>query len=216
MRQKLETGANILMVLVALTMLGFYMADRQASPTGGVGFMVEDWREHNEAGIRVGPSDAPIVLTEFIDFTCPHCKTLSVTVDSLRRRFPNDVAVVFMHFPLAGRPYSSELAIAAECGHEQDRFWEVQKAIFALEPGERSREGVLRIAERVRISDPESFAECLDRPLESFPRIGEGRRIGEAEGVTGTPALWINGRVDAARGFNEIVFAAGEHGVNLR
>ncbi len=137
-------------------------------------------------------------------------------MDSLRQSFPNDVAVVFMHFPLAGRPYASELAIAAECAYEQDRFWQFHKAIFALEPTERSREAVLGIAERVDVGDTESFSMCIDRPRESFARIGEGRRIGEAEGVIGTPVLWINGMVESARGFNEIVSAAGEHGVDLR
>jgi protein-disulfide isomerase len=180
MRQTLETGASVLMVIVAIIMLGVYLVDRRDIRDGGVGFVAKDWREHNKAGIWLGPSGAPIVLTEFLDFTCPHCKTLVQATDSLYRSFPSTVAIVFQYFPLTGRPYSAELATLAGVG------------------------------------DTEKFSTCLDRPLKSFTRIVEGRRIGDAEGVVGTPTLWLNGEVQAARSFGALIQAARGQGIELQ
>lgn len=215
MRAIMETGASIVMVAVAIIMLGFYVVDRRENRMGRPGILVEGWEEYNESGIRLGPEDAPIVITEFMDFTCPYCRSVAPVTDSLQRMFPEDVALVFQHFPLSGRPYSMDLAIAAECAGEQGRFWSMARAIFAS-PEVRARADVHELGSSVGVPDSHAYEECLDRPRESFNRISAGRHIGKETGVAGTPTIWINGRIATARSFGGFLQAAEAEGVELR
>jgi len=214
-RHILEAGTSIVMVGVALIMLGFYLLDRRDNRAGRPGVLVEDWQEYNEAGIRLGPADAPIVITEFMDFTCPHCRSVGPVTDSLHRAFPEDVAIVFHHFPLSGRPFAMELAVATECAREQNQFWAMARAIFAASQAP-SRDDLRVLASSIGLPDSQAFEECLNRPQDSFDQVFHGRQIGSETGVAGTPTIWMNGEIETARSFNGFLQAAEKHGVDLR
>lgn len=215
MRQVIETMSALAMMGAAVTMLVLYMGDVRASRAGTPGVVVSNWEEYNEAGVRLGPDDAAVVVTEFMDFTCPHCRNLAPVTDSLREAFPDDVAVVFQYFPLNGRVFSMELAIAAECASEQGKFDEMRRAIF-VDPQIRSREALLSAASSAAIKDMKAFGECLARPSDTFERIRAGRQIGEQAGVRGTPTVWMNGEPTTARTFDALLAVAEEHGLKPR
>ena len=48
-----------------------------------------------------GPEDALITIIEYADFECPYCSVASVNLRALREKYPDDVRVVYRHFPLA-------------------------------------------------------------------------------------------------------------------
>lgn len=204
MRNPLDGLANLLLVCIAVVMLGVYLADRERAVSRSSTVTIGDWQEHNEAGVRLGPEDAAVVISEFMDFTCPYCRSLASVTDSLHRSFPRKVAVVFHHFPLRGRPFSIDLAIAAECAAEQNGFWRMYSAIFS-HPRIRHWEDIHGLGQKAELPDTEEFEACLARPQGSFPRIAEGRRIGEETGVVGTPTVWINGRLAQARTFDALL-----------
>lgn len=207
MRDLLEGVTTLLLVVVALTMLGFYLSDRSQIREAPSDVVVEGWEEYNKSGIRLGPEHAPIVITEFMDFTCPYCRQLAPVTDSLHRSFPNEVAVVFQHFPLRSRPFSMELAMAAECAFEQDHFWVMYRVIYSR-PRIRSHDDVYELGRAAELPDMDAFSECLARPEEFFHRILDGREIGREVGVVGTPAVWLNGRPVDARSVEGFVEAA--------
>jgi len=216
-RQTLDSVANVVITVVALVMMAVFLHDRRSGGEGAqTPSVVKDWEEHNRAGIRVGHADVPFVVTEFMDFTCPYCRMLSPVTDSLLNAFPQKVAVVFHHFPLPNRPLALESAIAAECAHEQGRFGEMYKNLFAsgnqagLEPDWSS------LARASGVANVERFSVCLARPANAFPRIEAGRRIGEETGVRGTPTVWVNGRPTTARTVRQFSDLAQEMGVDLR
>lgn len=124
-RPILETVATVLLTTAAVVVASVYvytqLLDGRA-PRGGVMEVdqVENWREETALGIRIGPADARMIVTEFMDFTCPYCAQMVPAIDSLLARYPDEVALVFQHFPLEGRPQSRPSAVMAECAYSDE------------------------------------------------------------------------------------------------
>ena len=136
-----------------------------------------------------GNPDADVVIVEFADFQCPHCRTAAAMMDEVYERFGDDIVVYFKNFPL-GHPTSDEAARAALAAHQQDRFWQMHGLIFEHQNQLDSR----------RI---QSFAHQLGINFERFQQdmqsgsiqahILRDREEALAAGVTGTPAVFVNG-----------------------
>lgn len=149
-----------------------------------------------------GPPDAVLTLHEFVDFRCPQCAIASETLHRFQRANPDDVRLVFRHYPLdrgcnSGmknqvHPGACAAAVAAECAGEQGKFWEYADLLFA---------------DQVRFAraDFEAHAEALRLNLDGFRACLEETRIRdlvrddikEAERieVQATPTLVANGRL---------------------
>jgi protein-disulfide isomerase len=49
------------------------------------------------------------------------------------------------------------------------------------------------------VPDLTAFGACIALPLAEFDRILAGRALGKRLGVSGTPTLWVNGRLFRGR-----------------
>lgn len=84
----------------------------------------EDWSR--------GPEDAKITIVEYSDFQCPYCSGLAPVLDELQEAYPDDIQVVFRHFPLDSIHDKALLsAQAAEAAGLQGKFWEMHDLLFA-------------------------------------------------------------------------------------
>lgn len=81
---------------------------------------------------KTGASNGRITIVEFSDFECPYCSRYKATTDQILEAYPDDVTVVFKHFPLSFHQYAKPAAIASECAAEQGKFWEMYDELFAL------------------------------------------------------------------------------------
>lgn len=152
-----------------------------------------------------GESDAPLTITEFVDFRCPSCAIARDFLAQLSATNPGAVRVVFHHYPLDQscnpidhqvHPSACAAAIASECASDQDRFWEYADRLFAdqkANPRRFTREDLTSHAVALDL-DPGRFNTCLDDPsMEERVRkdVEEGRRLE----IKATPTLIINGRM---------------------
>ena len=64
---------------------------------------------------RAGPADARVQIAVYSDFQCVFCRQLVPVLQQLRTAFPQEVAIVFRHFPLESHPRAFAAALAAEC-----------------------------------------------------------------------------------------------------
>lgn len=79
-----------------------------------------------------GASNPKVTLIEYSDFQCPYCKQFNTSVQQALAAYPDQLAVVFRHFPLESiHPYAEQLAEGSECASAQGKFWEFHDAVFS-------------------------------------------------------------------------------------
>jgi protein-disulfide isomerase len=155
----------------------------------------------------IGPSrgspDAPITLVEFSDFECPFCVRVLPTLDQVEEKYGDQVRIVYRQFPLnAIHPNAQLSAEASLCANAQGKFWEMHDAIFEAR-GKADAAGLKAMAAGLGM-DPEVFDGCLDS-REFRGQVEADVEAGRQAGVTGTPAIFINGRfLSGAQPFNVV------------
>ena len=137
-----------------------------------------------------GP-DAPVTIVEFSDFQCPYCQRLAPTMDQVKSNYGDKVRLVFRQFPLPFHDDAQKAAEASLCAEDEGKFWQMHDAMFedirALGVAElKKTAGELEL-------NQESFDECLDSGKYAA-QVAQDTREGRAAGVSGTPAMFINGR----------------------
>ncbi|MEX1248650.1 MAG: peptidylprolyl isomerase [Anaerolineales bacterium] len=91
----------------------------------------------NEADWQRGAQDAKVTIVEYSDFQSPASGQFSQVLAELEARYPDDLRVVYRHYPLIGtpeQPVHAKAALsmqAAEAAGLQDKFWAMHDALFA-------------------------------------------------------------------------------------
>lgn len=138
-----------------------------------------------------GPENAPITLITFSDYQCPYCIRSEAVLTEILAKYPKDVRVNHRHFPLDQiHPFARPAAEAAMCADEQGRFWEFHDAIFALS-GNIEEGSFAAIGAKLGL-DQKALASCIaEHRFKDY--VQQDSAAGEAAGVTGTPAYFVNG-----------------------
>jgi cyclophilin family peptidyl-prolyl cis-trans isomerase/protein-disulfide isomerase len=83
-----------------------------------------------------GPDSAPITIIEYGDFQCPYCSIASLNLKSLLEKYPEDVRLVYRHFPLASIHPNAILATqASEAAglQDEDAFWAMHDLLYSTQ-----------------------------------------------------------------------------------
>lgn len=151
-----------------------------------------------------GADEPQVVVVEFADFQCPHCRELSMVMNRVAEDYGDRVRFYFKHFPLGSHPNALVAAAGTVAAQEQGRFWEFHDLVF-------ENQAQLNI-----VDDPSElllgYAEELGLNLETFrrdigsdevlARVAADRAEGEAAGLMATPTVFIDG-VMVLEGLNE-------------
>jgi len=139
----------------------------------------------------LGTADAPITIVEFSDFQCPFCARVKPLIEEVMRRNPDQVKVVFKHFPLPSHQLARPAAAAAMAAQNQGKFWEMHDRIFAAQK-ELSPAKIRVLAQELQL-DMDRFDRDIKSP-EMTRRLEKEIADGRQARVRGTPALFVNGR----------------------
>jgi Na+:H+ antiporter, NhaA family len=153
----------------------------------------------------VGGDDAVRVVS-YADFLCPYCRRLIPVLRRLREALGDRLVYVFRHFPNErAHPGAELVAHAVEAAAMQGQFWPMHDRVYGREPPITVR--VLLDFARELGLDMDRFAADM-RGDEARRRVEEDLEEGRANGVTGTPTLFVDGvRYDGAWDFYSLLEA---------
>lgn len=138
-----------------------------------------------------GDAKAKVEIIEFSDFQCPFCQRAHPTVQQVLKTYGDRINLVYRHYPLPNHPDARPAAEAAACAAEQGKFWEYHDQLFG-NPNRLSDPELRQHAVALGL-DSTAFNACVDsRKHKSL--VDADIAAGDAAGVTGTPAFFINGR----------------------
>jgi protein-disulfide isomerase len=142
-------------------------------------------------GPAKGPASAPVTIVEFSDFQCPFCSRLTPTLKQVEDKYGDKVRLVFRQYPLPFHQNAQKAAEASLCAADQGKFWELHDAMF----GNQGELGVDQLKAKAASLglNADKFNKCLDSG-EKAAAIQADVKAGSAAGVSGTPAMFINGR----------------------
>ena len=96
-------------------------------------FQILDTKPDVSDGQFQGNPNAKVVIAEFSDFQCPFCKQWTdQNIARLRQQLGDNVALTFLHFPIAQiHANAGNAALAAQCAAEQGKFWQMHDLLFS-------------------------------------------------------------------------------------
>jgi protein-disulfide isomerase len=184
------TGVVMVMALVlgAMRLRSEFFVHSDSVPSAMRTKVVKQWRTFSSAGDRMGPAYAPVTIVEFSDFQCPYCRVASGDLHDLRRWYPDDVVIVYRHFPIhrLARP----AAVAAECAGRQGTFEAFHDLLFA-NPESIGNKPWNRFAVEAHVGDTVEFDRCMDS-RSATAVVDRDSAAAVALGVQGTPTFLIN------------------------
>jgi protein-disulfide isomerase len=150
-----------------------------------------------EGSPSLGPADARVVVVDYSDFQCPHCRQLDTDLRALAARFPQ-VRFVSKYFPLAQiHPWAMTAATAAWCASKQNpqAYWAYHHSLFDNQDSitaENAWQQVQNLATQAGL-DAAAIRSCMATP-EAKAAIDADVKEGVALNIANTPTVFINGR----------------------
>lgn len=137
-----------------------------------------------------GSESAAVTIVQFAEYQCPYCGKADETVQQILEDYDGKVRMVYRDFPLSFHPRAVPAAIAANCAGEQGKYWEMHGVMM-------KNQGALEVADLEGYAtqvgvDMGTWRTCLDDPKQKAEVMADFE-AGQALGVTGTPAFFING-----------------------
>ncbi len=134
--------------------------------------------------------DALVTIMEFSSFQCPHCARSADTLQELVENYPDEVRIVFKHFPLGMQEHSEPASRASVAAHNQGQFWEYYDALY---------ENQRRFSDDLWVELAEDLGLDIDQFTEDFEAqetadiVEQAQADGRSAGIRGTPGFLING-----------------------
>jgi len=160
----------------------------------------EDAREKLEKGVNgpsKGPAKATVTVVEFSDMQCPHCQKAAPTMDQLMALEP-DARFIFQNFPLPAHNWAEKAAGYVDCvgRASNDAVWKFIQKTFDDQANitEANVDEKLKAIATAAGANGDEIAACAVKP-ETKARVEASVALGKSVGVTGTPAVFINGRM---------------------
>jgi protein-disulfide isomerase len=151
-----------------------------------------------------GPASKQLLLVEFADFQCPHCKAAQPTMQKLLQDFPN-AHYVFENLPLTSiHPEALKAALYSVCVAKQngnDAFSKFADLVFdnqqALTP--ETSDTTLNDAATKAGADAGKVGSCSLTP-EAKATVDASIKLAQDLNVNETPTLFVNGRAIPVQG----------------
>lgn len=139
---------------------------------------------------KTGNSSAKLVLVEFGDFQCPHCRDEYPAITATVEKYKDKLLFIYRNYPVIDQN-SVLLAEAGYCAFEQNAFWPFYNNIFNNSTAVISLSSLDDLAKKMNL-DSNKFNDCLQTAKYRIS-VQEDTNDALALGVPGTPTFFLNG-----------------------
>jgi protein-disulfide isomerase len=143
-----------------------------------------------------GPKDAAVTIVEYSDFQCPFCSQAADLLKQVMDEYPGDVKLVYKNYPLPFHNQAMPAAQAAIAAGKQGKFFEMHDKLF-----ENYRtlndDYYAKAAGEIGL-DVEKFKKDFEA-AETKSLVQDEMKEAGANGVRGTPTIFINGKKPQGR-----------------
>src|SRR4029079_3834379 len=138
-----------------------------------------------------GPKSAPLEVIIFSDFQCPFCSRVEPTLAQMEKEYGNKVRFVWKNYPLPFHNNAEPAAEAAMAAHAQGKFWQMHDKLFQNQQA-LDQAALDKYAQDLGLNMAKYKADVEAKKFKGA--IEAETKEGQAVGVNGTPAVFINGR----------------------
>ena len=139
-----------------------------------------------------GAEKPAVTLVEWADFECPFCGVAAPLLKGIVEKYPDQVQLVFKHYPLSAHPHAEKAARAAVAAQRQGKFWPVQQALFESQKAGLDEANILKLVRDAGV-DMKSFESDVASEA-TADYVARDRKQADELGLEGTPMIYINGR----------------------
>lgn len=205
-------GTLIAVALIALALWAVSHKSATTANTQAVNFKFADMPFD-------GKADAPVTVVAVEDFKCPICKNFQDTeaaqlktkyVDSGKVKWYTLVWPFISTVQKNPEDDSKYAAMAAKCVYDQrgnEGFNAFKDILFRAQQSESvvwaTKTYLKQLAGNVEGLDAAKFATCVDTDATS-DRVEADKKQAEDAGVTGTPSIFVNGKLIADTGLASV------------
>jgi protein-disulfide isomerase len=152
--------------------------------------------EKKASGPARGPANAPVLIVEFSDLQCPHCKEANPTIARLLNENP-DIRFISQNFPLPSHNWAMKAAQYADCvgRASNEAYWKFVDSVYSAQneiTADNADQKLTDLADKAGVKGSE-IATCAAQP-ETESRVQASIELGKSVDVNATPTLFINGR----------------------
>ena len=175
----------VVLVAAGIVLLQIQSLSRSPEVAGSVG----EWTTW-------GPASAPVQIIEYSNFGCGYCRNFALGPGKqIRDEYEGTgkVHFEFKQFRL-GDQSTTDAANASECAADQGRFWDYHDLLFSqqgVSADPFTRSALKQYAAQLGL-DTARFNRCVD-DSQHLEKVYRDTQEGQKQGVTGTPAFFING-----------------------
>jgi protein-disulfide isomerase len=140
-----------------------------------------------------GAAKPVVTLVEWADFECPFCGATAPLLKGIVEKYPDQVQLVFKHYPLSMHQHSENAARAAVAAQRQGKFWTMQQALFENQKAGLDESNILKLAREAGL-DMKAFESDIASEA-TADSVARDRKQADELGLQGTPMIYINGRL---------------------
>jgi len=145
-----------------------------------------------------GALNGRFVIEVFNDYQCPTCASFNENLKLLQKKYPNDILVIFRHFPLIQIHDKAMLAAqATEAAGKQNKFWEMGELLLERQrywdSDKNAEKNFTKYAKEIGL-DIAKFKEDLNSS-DVKERINLDIERAKSLKLNSTPSVLLNGKI---------------------
>ena len=185
--KKLAVTAAVLLLCVAAERTAYHFYGPRGELT----------RPKTDTSRSKGKIDAPLWITEYMDYQCQTCALAYPLLESYLKDHPGRIYLQVKSYPVVGHQHGEIAAVYAECAARQRAFWPYHETVLMRQSEWVSADDPTPLFRQYANEAAMDLAEldrCASDPS-TLSAVRTEAAAARALGVRGTPSFFIDGKL---------------------